>query len=61
MNGQKIKEIRQAKGITQKQLAEQMGADRSYINRIENGNYIPALKYLERIAKVLECSVKDFF
>jgi transcriptional regulator with XRE-family HTH domain len=47
--------------MSQKELAEKSGVDRSYISQIENGKFNPSLTTLERIAHALGCSLKDFF
>lgn len=61
MNGNKIKESRIKKGITQTKFAELLGIDRTYINMIENNKKEPSLKLLNRIADQLNVSVKKFF
>lgn len=50
----RLKEIRLAKGISQGQLAAQIGVDRTVINKIENGRWSFSIDALERISKVLE-------
>jgi len=60
MNG-KLKKLREEAGMTQTELAQRVGVDRSYINKIENKNVKPSLALLERIAATFNISVKDFF
>lgn len=60
MNG-KLKKLREEAGMTQTELAQRVGVDRSYINKIENKNIKPSLALLERIAATFNISVKDFF
>ncbi len=52
--GNKIKELRESKGITQIQLADQMMVSRSTIANWEAGNRLPDLSMLARIAKALD-------
>lgn len=52
--GLKIKEIRQRKGLTQKQLGELCGMADSAIRRYENGNANPKIETLQKIADALE-------
>ena len=54
-----IKESREKKGITQKELAEILKITRPYLTDIENGQRTPSLKLLENIAKALDTNVKD--
>ena len=48
--GVRIKGIRSRKKITQDQLAEMIGSDRTVIARIENGNQGCSIDYLVKIA-----------
>jgi len=41
------------KGITQKELAKQMGTTQSSIARLEGGNINPSLGFLEKIASIM--------
>lgn len=52
--GNKIKELRESKGITQTQLADRMKVSRSTIANWEVGNRLPDLSMLARLAKTLE-------
>lgn len=49
----KIKGIRQAKKMTQNQLAEKVGISRSYLSELENGKWDIKLDLLIKISKVL--------
>lgn len=52
--GSKIKEIRQQKGLTQKQLGDLCGMADSAIRRYENGNANPKIETLQKIATALD-------
>jgi predicted transcriptional regulator len=54
-----LQKIRQAVGITQEELAEQIGVSTPYIGRIETGTITPNLKLLQKIARALGVKVKD--
>ena len=54
--GVRIKGIRSRKKITQDQLSEMIGSDRTVIARIENGNQGCSIDYLVKIANALEIS-----
>jgi transcriptional regulator with XRE-family HTH domain len=51
--GVKLKQLREAVGITQRELAERLGAQQPAIARLESGNVKPDVVTLERIAKAL--------
>ena len=51
--GLKITEARMIKNITQKQLAEKIGTKQTSISRVESGDYLPSLSFLEKIANAL--------
>ena len=48
--GKRIKEIRDAKGLTQIAFAEKINVSRSYMNKIENGSKSPSIDLLIEIA-----------
>lgn len=58
--GQKIKERRQFKGITQEAVANYLEVNQSHISNIECGRANPSLYALVQIANFLECSI-DYF
>ncbi len=55
----RLKEFREARGLTQGQLAMRMRLDRSYIARIEHGQRVPALETAFRLARFFKCSLED--
>ncbi|WP_448697908.1 helix-turn-helix domain-containing protein [Mucilaginibacter sp. AW1-3] len=57
--GQKITELRNAKGITQKELAEQCKVDIRSIQRIEAGEVVPRMYTLNLLSEVLDCDFKN--
>lgn len=58
--GLKIKERRQAVGITQEQIANELEVNPSHISNIECGRANPSLTALVKISNILQCSV-DYF
>ena len=58
--GEKIKELRESKGISQYRLAELTGINRSTINRYENGS-IQKISFdnLLKICEALEIDIKE--
>ncbi len=59
--GKNIARIRKEKGLSQEELAFECDLHRTYISGIERGIRNPAIVNLDKIAKVLKVSVKEFF
>ena len=57
-----IKEIREKSGITQEELAEEIGVEKSLISRLEDNSLdICNAQILTRIADVLGVKISDIF
>jgi transcriptional regulator with XRE-family HTH domain len=48
--GERVRERREALGLTLKALARAMGINYSYLCRIERGQRLPTLEYIPRLA-----------
>jgi transcriptional regulator with XRE-family HTH domain len=59
--GIRIKELRKKLGMTQEDLAFQVGVDRSYMGFVERGEKNPTLAKLTKIAKSLKVSLALLF
>jgi len=59
--GERIKEFRKLKGITQEQLALKAELDRTYIASVEAGKRNISIVNLEKIVNALEISLAMFF
>ncbi len=59
--GDKIKKIREAKGLSQKEVAIALSMNPSQYSKIENGKVDPQFSSIERIAKALGMDMADFF
>jgi len=59
--GQRIRTLRKARGMTQEELAELSGLDRTYISGIERGLRNVALRNIEALAQALEVSISELF
>ena len=55
--GDRIREIREAKRLTQDQLAEKTGISKGFLSDVENGKRNVSSEYLLRIANALSASV----
>ena len=59
--GQRIKELREEKNLTQEKLGHLSNIDRTYINSVENGKRNISIKNIEKISLALNISLKEFF
>jgi len=59
--GERIKEIRTAKNLSQEAVAYKAGIERSFITHIENGRRNVSVETLEKVLSGLEISFSDFF
>ena len=59
--GQKIRELRKEKDLTQEGLSLITDLDRTYIASVEVGKRNISIKNLEKIAYALDISLSDFF
>lgn len=59
MIGERVKQLRKAKGLSLTELAERAGVAKSYLSSIErNIQSNPSVQFLEKIAAVLNVSVE---
>lgn len=59
--GRRIRDVRQAKGISQDKLAYSIPLDRAHIGMIENGKRAATIPTLVKLAVALQCDVGEFF
>ena len=59
--GQRIRELRLRKGLSQEELAFRTGVHRTYLGGIERGERNPALKNIAAIAKALNITLSELF
>ena len=52
--GDRIRELRSQRDLSQADLEQRTGLLRCYISRVENGHTVPALETLEKFARALE-------
>jgi len=57
----KLRERRHGLGLTQAELAEQVGVSRQTINAVENGKYNPSLELALRISRLVDAPVQEIF
>lgn len=56
-----LKEMRNSRGLSVRELAKRSGISNSAIFYIESGRVSPRLDTLELIANALGCGIKDLF
>lgn len=59
--GKRIKELREAKNLTQELLAEKVNVKPSAISNLERGKNFPAPENLTKIAAALDIKLGDLF
>jgi transcriptional regulator with XRE-family HTH domain len=57
--GKHLQRLRTSRGLTQEQLAVTAGLTRTFVTRMELGQYDPSLSTLVRLAKALRVSVTE--
>ena len=51
--GDRLRELRQQKKLSQGDIEQRTGLIRAYISRVENGHTVPSLETLEKFARAL--------
>lgn len=59
--GERVRELRKDKELSQEQLAEKIKRDPRTVVSIEGGKRNPTLNTISKIAKALEIDIKDLF
>ena len=52
--GRAVREVREARGVSQERLARAASLDRTYVSMIERGRRSPTIRVLMRIAEALQ-------
>ena len=59
--GHRLRELRQALGISQEELAFRAGLHRTYVSSAERGQRNVSLVNLEKLSEALEIEIADLF
>ena len=59
--GRKLRELREAKNLSQGDIEKKTGLLRCYLSRVENGHTVPSLDTLSKIAQALDLPIAQFF
>jgi len=55
-----LRRLRQAKGLSQEELAHQAEIDRTYVSALERSVYAAGIDVVDRLARVLGVEAADF-
>jgi transcriptional regulator with XRE-family HTH domain len=59
--GDRLRELREEKKLSQGDIEKRTGLLRCYISRVENGHTVPAVETLEKFARALEVPMYQLF
>jgi transcriptional regulator with XRE-family HTH domain len=59
--GNRLKELRESKELSQGDIEKRTGLLRCYISRVENGHTVPSVETLEKMARALEMPMYRLF
>lgn len=59
--GDRLRELRETKELSQGDIEKRTGLLRCYISRVENGHTVPAVATLEKMARALEVPMYQLF
>ena len=58
---ERIRSIREEKGLSQGDIEDRTGLKRSYVSRLEHGRTIPSIQTLEKFAQALQVPLYQLF
>jgi transcriptional regulator with XRE-family HTH domain len=59
--GDRLRELREYKALSQGDIEKRTGLLRCYISRVENGHTVPAIETLEKLARAMEVPIYQIF
>ena len=59
--GDRLRELRERKKLSQGDIEKRTGLIRCYVSRVENGHTIPSIETLEKLARALEIPMYQLF
>src|SRR5262249_54963809 len=59
--GEKLRELRETKNLSQGDIEQRTGLLRCYTSRVENGHTVPSVETLEKYARALEVPLYALF
>lgn len=61
MIGDRLRALREARGLPQSEIERRTGLLRCYVSRVENGHTVPSIETLEKLARALEVPLYQLF
>jgi len=61
MVGERLKQLRESKYLSQGDIEQRTGLLRCYISRVENGHTVPSIETLEKLARSMDVQLFEFF
>lgn len=59
--GQRIREARKRRNLTQEEVAEMISVSTTYVGFIEQGHRVPSIKTADKISRVLGITLSELF
>lgn len=59
--GERLRDLREHKGLSQGDIEKRTGLLRCYISRVENGHTVPAIETLEKLCRALDVPLYHLF
>jgi transcriptional regulator with XRE-family HTH domain len=59
--GERLKDLRELKKMSQGDIEKRTGLLRCYISRVENGHTVPAIETLEKLARAMDMPIYALF
>ena len=59
--GDRLRDLREAKHLSQGDIEKRTGLLRCHVSRVENGHTVPAIETLEKMARALEVPMYQLF
>lgn len=59
--GKRLRQLREEKGMLQRDLAEKAGIETEHLSRLENGHKEPCLYVIDALATSLRVSLRQLF
>lgn len=59
--GQRLRDLREAKNLSQGDIEKRTGLVRCYLSRVENGHTVPSVETLEKIARAYDMPTYQLF
>ena len=59
--GERLRDLREEKKLSQRDIEKRTGLLRCYISRVENGHTIPAIETLEKMSRAMEVPLYQLF